>query len=671
MSWTSKTSNTTEFLNGVAYGNSTFVAVGQRAGGVGNGTIVTSGDGGDTWVAGSIGEPTNVYDVVYGHNKFVAVGAGGKIWESTDNGVSWTTIVVGPTFDSLMNITYGKIGADETYVAVGYNGVILTSTNDGVTWSSQTIASLIPLRGVTNNGTTFVAVGDNGTILTSTDQGSTWTDRTSGAMSENLRGVTFGGSEFVAVGDNGTILTSPDGTTWTSRDSGSPGIILSGVVYGSSDYVVAGDGAVLLQNYDPRSVTYDDNGSSGGTTPTDSTPYVPYTTVMVLGNGTLVKTNYTFVGWNTAADGSGTSYSPSGMLTITTDMTLFAQWRHEVIYDGNGNSGGTPPLDVTPYQDNDLVTVQGNVGGLVKTGFRFTGWNTAANGSGTSYSLSDTFTITSNVTLYAQYVPVPVPPVVTPPAPTYTLTYNGNGNTGGIVPTDNKSYVQNESITLLGNTGSLEKTDYAFAGWNTAADGSGKEYTANAAFTMGSANVTLYAQWIIVPYTDISGHWAESNIIAMSRSIVRGYPDNTFRPDNTVTRAEFAVMLIKALKPEGIGAALTFTDAAQIGSWAEKEVSLAVKLGIIKGYTDGSFRPDKEISRAEMAAIIARALKLTLDETAITGFTDDKDLPKWAKSSIVAVNKAGIMQGRGSNKFAPAHATRAEAVTVLMNMLAR
>ncbi len=77
----------------------------------------------------------------------------------------------------------------------------------------------------------------------------------------------------------------------------------------------------------------------------------------------------------------------------------------------------------------------------------------------------------------------------------YTVTYKGNGATGGTVPTDSNTYVENQTTTVLGNTGSLVKTGYTFAGWNTEANGSGTSYDAGNTLTMGSSNITLYAQW--------------------------------------------------------------------------------------------------------------------------------------------------------------------------------
>jgi hypothetical protein len=81
----------------------------------------------------------------------------------------------------------------------------------------------------------------------------------------------------------------------------------------------------------------------------------------------------------------------------------------------------------------------------------------------------------------------------TSPSDTYTITYNENGATGGSVPVDSNEYESGETVTVLDNTGSLVKTEYAFDCWNTKADGSGIPEAASSTFTMGSADVTLYA----------------------------------------------------------------------------------------------------------------------------------------------------------------------------------
>ena len=176
-----------------------------------------------------------------------------------------------------------------------------------------------------------------------------------------------------------------------------------------------------------------------------------------------------------------------------------------------------------------------------------------------------------------------------------------------------------------------------------------------------------------VNFTDISGHWAEATIrAAASAGIVKGYEDGTFRPGNTVTRAEFAVMLIGALGTEGSAGTLSFNDRDRIPAWAAPSIAEAVRAGIVSGYPDGTFRPSSNITRMEMAAMIASAKGLDTSSGAATAFADNGEIPAWAQGAVKAVYDAGIVQGRPGNLFAPrATATRADSITMIMNMLDR
>ncbi|MNT07692.1 Endo-1,4-beta-xylanase A precursor [compost metagenome] len=96
-----------------------------------------------------------------------------------------------------------------------------------------------------------------------------------------------------------------------------------------------------------------------------------------------------------------------------------------------------------------------------------------------------------------------------------------------------------------------------------------------------------------------------------------------------------------------------------------------MQAGIIGGYEDGSFRPDAEIRRSEMAAMVAKALGQSATSASSTGFADDKNIPAWAKSAVAALKQLAIIEGKGLNEFAPAATTtRAEAVTVLLKLQA-
>jgi len=158
---------------------------------------------------------------------------------------------------------------------------------------------------------------------------------------------------------------------------------------------------------------------------------------------------------------------------------------YNVVYSGNGNDGGTAPTDSNTYATGATVTVLGNTGTLTKTGQVFQGWNTEANGSGTSRAVGAAFTMgNANVVLYAQWTPA------------LSLTYNGNGSTGGTVPTDSNTYVSGSTPTVLGNSGNLTRTGFGFGLWNTLANGSGANYGPGAVMTAISGNTTLFAKWI-------------------------------------------------------------------------------------------------------------------------------------------------------------------------------
>ncbi|MGA2974325.1 MAG: leucine-rich repeat protein [Spirochaetia bacterium] len=160
------------------------------------------------------------------------------------------------------------------------------------------------------------------------------------------------------------------------------------------------------------SVTYDGNGASSGSVPTDSNKYKEGATVTVLGNtGSLAKTSYTFAGWNTKSDGSGTGYGVGVTFSMgSANVTLYAVWiqnlTYTVTYSGNGSTSGNDPTDTNNYKQGATVIVLGNTGNLTLSGYNFAGWNTNANGSGTSYAAGATFTMASaNITLYAVWIP--------------------------------------------------------------------------------------------------------------------------------------------------------------------------------------------------------------------------------------------------------------------------
>ncbi|MDF2836573.1 MAG: hypothetical protein K0Q63_2213, partial [Paenibacillus sp.] len=174
-------------------------------------------------------------------------------------------------------------------------------------------------------------------------------------------------------------------------------------------------------------------------------------------------------------------------------------------------------------------------------------------------------------------------------------------------------------------------------------------------------------------FTDTGHHWGREAIgDAAKRGIVTGYPDGSFRPDETMTRMQFAIMLARALKLDAAAANMDFADRSDIPSWAEGDIAAAVQAGILQGYEDGTLRPSAAINRAEMIVMLLRAYSKDGGLAGPPAFADSTDIPEWARSAVSTASAMGILEGRGANRFEPnAAATRAEAVTLLLRMLER
>lgn len=186
------------------------------------------------------------------------------------------------------------------------------------------------------------------------------------------------------------------------------------------------------------------------------------------------------------------------------------------------------------------------------------------------------------------------------------------------------------------------------------------------AISMALAAAMAFSQvQVFAASSDIKGHWAESAITSwQDKGLISGYTDGTFKPDNSVTRAEFASMVNKSLGLTEKGD-VPFSDV-QSGSWYYDAVSIAVKAGYCSGYEDGTFKPDATITRAEAAVMIALAKGLTQNTAAASGFADAANIPAWAKGYVGAVVSAGYMSGRPNGTFDATNTiTRAEAVSSL------
>gem|GEM_PF-3190590 len=167
--------------------------------------------------------------------------------------------------------------------------------------------------------------------------------------------------------------------------------------------------------------------------------------------------------------------------------------------------------------------------------------------------------------------------------------------------------------------------------------------------------------------TDISGHWAEEAIkYLVNAGIITGYTDNTFRPDRNISRAEFVTLLVRALGLSGDTQKL-FDDTRE--HWARENIAIAYANGIVEGHSEHHFGPDDTATRKQMATMLVRALKLEQTQVSLD-FADTADISSWALPYVSTAVKEGIFQGYTDNTFRPKrNATRAETATVLYRIL--
>jgi hypothetical protein len=203
-----------------------------------------------------------------------------------------------------------------------------------------------------------------------------------------------------------------------------------------------------------------------------------------------------------------------------------------------------------------------------------------------------------------------------------------------------------------------------------------------------SASVNQFAQYAVFAYkpntfSDLETHWSQPYVDRLiGMGVIRGFEDGSFRPDDTVTRAQFVKMIIHAL---GIDVPLNksqeFVDQDRIPEWALGEVQIALQIGLLGGYEDqGSwyFIPQQKITRQEIALILDQALKYFGSNTVGSGhkkttlkqFNDEANIADWAKDAIQSSIDHHLIQGYSDGSFRPEDlATRGEAATMLNKLL--
>ncbi|MBT1161810.1 InlB B-repeat-containing protein [Bifidobacterium sp. SO1] len=225
-----------------------------------------------------------------------------------------------------------------------------------------------------------------------------------------------------------------------------------------------------------ETVTFNPNGANATgftdplTGPRDSTAKLP-------ANG-FAYAGYSFTGWNTRADGTGTAIADKAPFTFDGTRILYAQWKANpapVTLNANGGTGENTILNAVTGMKITLPT-----NGFTRDGYTTSGWNTKPDGSGTAYAAGATIQAPANgVTLYAQWTALKA-----------AIAYNANNGTGSMPDTTGVT-----GQTVKASDSTFTRDGWKFAGWNTKADGSGDTVKPGMEVTLAATPIILYAQW--------------------------------------------------------------------------------------------------------------------------------------------------------------------------------
>lgn len=172
-------------------------------------------------------------------------------------------------------------------------------------------------------------------------------------------------------------------------------------------------------------------------------------------------------------------------------------------------------------------------------------------------------------------------------------------------------------------------------------------------------------------FTDTNGHWAQNQIEELAdKNVISGYPDGSFGPNKNVTRAEFAKMIISFAGLSGQSDSMSFDDVNS-SDWFYSSVSSAVYHGLINGISELQFAPNTEITRQDACVIIYRYLGEKISSEQIASFIDFAFVSDYASDAVSALSENGILSGYEDKSFKPQNPiTRAETAVILSRVTA-
>lgn len=398
---------------------------------------------------------------------------------------------------------------------------------------------------------------------------------------------------------DGTIKISALGTTYTLK------------LEGKSKDDPAKNTAKLKLAVPTYTVTYDANGGSGTMTDKNS-PYADGAEATVLTNG-FTRSRYTFTGWNTKADGSGKSYAEGASITMRGNVALYAQWTRNSSHDNDDDKyffaiQKVDAQDGHALNDAKFELYQRDRRDNKLPASRKTTAHWGPESGIALFSVSATKTNEGGDTWYYREITAPEGYVLD--TKEYEISATDFYHDGQSKAVAKAKTVRN----YRGTTPDLLNDSDHFAYVIGYMDGNVRPYglisraeTTTIFFRLLKDSVRDGNLLTSNTYTDVADdYWANTAISTMTGlGIVQGRSTTTFDPKAPITRAQFAAICARFDTGKSSGTQ-TFTDIK--GHWAEKYIERAAELGWIKGFEDGTFRPDTYITRAQAMTMINRVL---------------------------------------------------------------
>jgi uncharacterized repeat protein (TIGR02543 family) len=343
---------------------------------------------------------------------------------------------------------------------------------------------------------------------------------TGGSVPTDSNVYTQNASVTVKANPGGLVRSGHTFLGWANTSSAStPTFAVTGSTVNPPSFNMPASNIILYAVWQSSPTTcnviYNGNNNTGGSAPTDNnSPYNSGSTVTVLNQGTLTRTNYTFLGWNTNSSATTAQYATGQTFTINSNTTLYAIWQQNapptptVTYNANwpNNVAGTglaPSDPYSPYHVGDSVGVLANTMYLFKSGYNFLGWSTNKTATSPMYTVNGpvvspgSFNMPSgNVVLYAVWQATS--------NSGHRVTYDANRPSGvsgtGSIPSDATNYAHQASVTVKANPNNLTANGYDFLGWAYLKSVLGTNFgvsgtTVTPSTFVITSSVTLYAVW--------------------------------------------------------------------------------------------------------------------------------------------------------------------------------